>query len=348
MTAGDRLRAAEAGAAAPDRAGRERPQAVRDVGAARHAVVPWVGPHHHALPHGAPDSRSSTPPRIRRASIAKPTTTNPARRARRREAQERRRTARAPGRGPSGRRRTQHQGHASHYRPHVPPARQAHEPQPVDGVVGRRLSTARAAARCGARNMPPARTRPAARMASTGWNPNRFTLTPLAPGPLPKTSSIAASAQASPSGSSTARRSREASKSIFGGGDQEQDAAIAVPCTNSSAVIVSRIGSRSATSSSGRCRTAASAPAAASDRRRAPAPAPERGAPTRTRRRRQHRATASRAVELADAAHRERAASSQRCPGGTGAARRAAGRRAASRARSSMSAVGAHDVAADL
>ncbi len=52
------------------------------------------------------------------------------------------------------------------------------------------------------------------RIASTGCTPSRFTFTPLEPGPLPKTSSSAASASAIESGSATVRRNGEASRSI--------------------------------------------------------------------------------------------------------------------------------------
>src|SRR3954467_11388352 len=50
---GNRVRAAEPRATPPRTARGERPEALRDVVAARHAVVPWVGPDHHALPDNA-------------------------------------------------------------------------------------------------------------------------------------------------------------------------------------------------------------------------------------------------------------------------------------------------------
>lgn len=83
------------------------------------------------------------------------------------------------------------------------------------------------------------------RTASTGCTPNRFTLTPLDPGPLPRTSSSVASRHARPSGSTTARRSGDDSKSISDAAASSTSPS-ATPPAKTLTVIVSRIGSRSA------------------------------------------------------------------------------------------------------
>ena len=102
----DRVRAAESRAGAPRAAGRQRPQPVRDLVAAGHAVVPRIEPDHHALPHRRRHVRSSSRPRIRPAAARsrRPRAGAPARDAV--ECRGTRTTAPAPARDPSAGRRT--------------------------------------------------------------------------------------------------------------------------------------------------------------------------------------------------------------------------------------------------